>query len=288
MFHYFRLNQKIFFPLSVVALLSCAAPVRVSTFPSLVNQGQLALSTTNSSLGSNLFLSREMERSSYLHNFLHGRGAPTAIELIEEDDHPTRLLLYYPSDKEVYAGDLQIMGKDINAREWVVRGPYQIERKDFKNLLRMEMAMNGAPVFEINGQEVRFRNKEETPVRRIVSPLPPPIPTPKPKPKKKVIYQSSGDGIQQVDPRDWRPLNTDQQAIQMAKGFAERAWNGDVIHTVKAEGESLDAIAKWYTGSSENGAKLAELNHLAAGTVPAVGGKITIPLKMVKEFKRMP
>jgi len=279
--------RKTYF-LALIFLASCASAARVQDFPTLINQGQLGLSTTNPSFGANLFLSREMERGSYLGSFLKARGGPTAIELLQEDGNPTRLLMYYPSEKEVYAADLQVFGKDKSIHEWVVRGPYQIERQDFKNLLRMEMAMNGEPVFLVGGEEVRFREHEAVPTQRIVSALPPPIPTPKPRPKKKVIYQSTDEhGIKAVDPRDWRPLNTDQQAIQMAKGFAERGWNGDVIHTVKAEGETLEAIAKWYTGSEANAAKIAETNRIPAGTVPSAGARITIPLRMVKEFKRM-
>ncbi|MBX7136683.1 MAG: hypothetical protein K1X83_01780 [Oligoflexia bacterium] len=268
----------------------CSAP-QVNTFPSLANQGQLALSTTNPYLGSNLFLSQEMERSTYLYNFMKGRGAPTAMELLEKGDSPSRILLYYPKDKEVYAADLMIVGKDINSRQWVTRGPYQIDRKDFKNLLRMENSMVGEPVFVLRGKEHRFRFQHDEPSDRVIAALPPPIPTPKPapKPKKKVIYQSNGEGgVSEINPRDFRPLNSDQQAIQMAKGFAERTSNGDVVHTVRSSDETLELISRWYSGGPNNAASLAQANAIPVGTALNPGARITIPLRMIKEFKQMP
>jgi len=230
-----------------------------------------------------------MEKSPYLYNFFKGRGAPTAIEIIE-DEGPTRVLLYYPKEKEVYAADPMIVGKDIRDREWIVRGPYQIERKDYKDLMRMDMAMNGIPVFEIGGHQVRFGKVGEEKTTRVLSPLPPPMPTPKPTPKKKkVVYQSTPEtgAIKEVDQKNWRPLNSDQQAINMAKGFAERAANGDLIHTSKA-GDNLALIAKWYTDSANNAAAIAQANAIAPTETLGDGKRLTIPLKLVKQFKAMP
>ena len=118
--------------------------------------------------------------------------------------------------------------------------------------------------------------------------VPTPAPTPKPKPKKKTppkIITSTGDvGIPTPVP-EWKPLNSDQQALQMAQGFAERAANGDVIHTVTGESESLEALAEWYTGAPGNAKALAEANGIADGEKLAAGKRIQIPLKMIKQFK---
>ncbi len=274
----------------LIALSSCSAP-HVTTFPTLANQGQLALSTSNPYLGANLFLSKELEHSGYLYNFFQGRGAPTAIEIEDDSSAPTRVIMYYPLTKEVYIADLHIVGETIESREWVVRGPYAVSRKDYKNLQAMQLAMNGEPVFEIAGKLHRFRfDRQESP--REVKPLPPPMPTPRPTPrqKKKVVYQSDGEdgSIRAVDPKNWKPLNTDQQALMLAKGFAERAANGDVIHTVRQPGETIALIAKWYTGTGKTANELATLNGAAVEGALQVGRRISVPLGLVKQFKQMP
>jgi len=284
-----------FLILSFVLVLCFSCAPKVENFPSLANQGPLALSTTNPYLGANLFLSRELEQSSYLFNFFKGRGAPAAMEIVQERFHPTRILLYYPRDKEVYAGDL-LVERSTAQRQWVVRGPYAISRRDYKDLQSMDMAMNGEPVFEIWGKPYRFRfQKEESSSEiRPVIPLPPP---PTPKPRKKVIYKGTESGVSKepappavpTSPSgEFRPLNADQQALQMAKGFAERAENGDVVHTVKSSSETLSALAKWYTGSATAAAEIGSYNGIAETDILSEGKRVRIPMKNVKQFKAMP
>lgn len=284
--------------LLLLCLAACSNQQQVNTFPSLANQGQLALSTTNPYLGANLFLGKELEKSSYLFNFFKGRGAPTAIEILQDGRGPTRVLLYYPGEKETYSADLLTRGDNIEYRQWIVRGPYQIERQDYKNLARMQLAMNGVPVFKVRGKTHRFLPDTDDFERpEILSPLPPPLPTPKPrpksrpKPKPKVVYQSSTDNpneVQSVDPNKWQPLNTDQQAINIAKGFAERASNGDIIHTVRVASRTYESIARWYTGSASNAESIATYNLMSAGDHLQSGMRIRVPLKLIKEFKAMP
>ena len=265
-------------------LLSCASPLE--SFPTLANQGILPLSTTNAYVGSNLFVAGEFEQSAFLFNFLKARGAPAAIELVDEGMRSKpRMLMFYPKDKEVFAADL--ITKE-NSREWVIRGPFRIERKDYKNIARLDMSLIGEPVFQYRGRPYRFKFQPEAPVKVVTPVVPTPAPTPKPKPKKKTppkIITSTGDvGIPTPVP-EWKPLNSDQQALQMAQGFAERAANGDVIHTVTGESESLEALAEWYTGAPGNAKALAEANGIADGEKLAAGKRIQIPLKMIKQFK---
>ena len=283
-------------------LFTSCAP-RVQSFDSLKNQGPLALSSANPTLGANLFLAREAERSSFLFDFLKGRGGPAALEITESDFGSTRLYLYYPRDKEVYAADIQPAAKG-DSYQWIVRGPYAIERKDYKNLMRLDLASAGEPIFEIRGRPWRFRfQEEELPQKRISAPLPPPpAPTPRvvAKPKKKVIkvpaeqpqaasaaIASPPPGIPDSSGR-FVPLNTDQQALQIAKGFAERADNGDVIHVIKSETETTTLLARWYTGADGNSKEIAEYNGISEAEIFTIGRRVRIPFKLVKQFKAMP
>lgn len=289
------LKRLVTFFILVFAIGACAP--KLSQFPSLSNQGILPLSTNNPYLGANLFLSSEFERSSYLFNFLKGRGAPTAIEIVEEGMSRPRLLMYYAREKEVYVGTLEGSGV---FKQWIIAGPYAIEREDYRQLQRTATSMIGEASFMYHGRPFQFRFRPREPLPDL-KPTPPPVKTAaaKPKVKKKVTApvitdkgtpeakQSPAPQIPSQTGGEFKPLNTDQQAILMSQGFAERAQNGDVIHTVKKGDETLEAIAKWYTGGAGVN-DLAAANGTQADVPLAPGTRITIPMKQVKEFKAMP
>lgn len=270
-----------------ITLINFGCSAELESFPTLANQGILALSTSNPHLGSNLFLAKEMERSSYLYSFLQGKGAPTAIQIEDERFAPPRVLMYYPSEKEVYAADLMHRKKEW---QWIVRGPYGIERQDFRELLRMDASLHGEPVFIINGRQQRFRQGHQIiptkPKNPVLAVVPEVVPTPVP--HKKPHTKTPVKTPEIVVSHDFKPLNSDQQAIAMSQGWAERADNGDVIHTVKGQGETFTAIANWYTGSAAHVSEIAVQNNLVANDQPlAQGMRIRIPLKLVKQFKAM-
>lgn len=292
------MSIKAVFSLSVfiIAALLCACTETIKSYPTLVNEGLLTLHTTNPYVGSNLFLGREAELSPLLHNFLQRRGGPTAIEIIDEQFKRPRLLMFYPRDQEVYVADLVVNDKSY---EWVVRAPYPISREDFRRLQHMDASLLGEPIFMINGKATRFRYQSDVQVAKVLKPM---VPTPapaKPTPKKVTRSKPAATDPHKVpptpkpnlpvlDPHAFKPLNTDQQAIMMSKGFAERADNGDVIHTVKGESETLGAIAKWYAGAEDKAGEIARMNGLAEGGVLVPGARIRVPLNIIKELKAMP
>jgi hypothetical protein len=156
--------------------------------------------------------------------------------------------------------------------------------------------MAGEPVFEIYGKPFRFRfnqgNEQKQVLRPALPEIPPtPIPTPKPKVKRPVITAPSTTetivpAVPTIDVL--KPLTSDQQALLMARGYARRDANGDVVHTVKSESQSLEKIVRWYTGSPAALGEVAKLNSLPdEGNLPA-GTVVKIPIKLVKEGKAMP
>lgn len=266
-------------------LFGCSATGN-EQFNSLTDQGILPLSTNNAYLGSNLFLANEFTRSSHLFNFLHERGAPAAMELEGTRFSAPHLLLYYPREKQVYMADLASNDKQY---QWIVRGPFQIERKDFRELARTLRSDIGEPQFMYHGKLFRFRPTAEELARLnpTPTPTPSPVPTKKPIKKPKVITKVddvAGTPAPKAD-EPFKPLNSDQQAIAMAQGFAERAPNGDVIHTVKGDGETFEKIAEWYTGSANNALDIATVNSQTLQSKLSPGNRIQIPLKMIKQFK---
>lgn len=288
---------------TATTLLACV-PANDS-YPTLSNQGILSLSTVNPYLGTNLFLSREMESSRYLHNFIRGNGAPVAIEIMDPPMSATRMLMFYPSQKSVYAADLVVQSE---SRQWVVQGPFPIARRDYRNLLQMELSMHGEPVFLIDGNQVRYPGQRpKPPVQRVVLPA---VPTPRPTPRPVIRRPAAAQPAQQAKPqptatplasptatlpfgvpgigKDFKPLNTDQQAYLISQGYAERADNGDIIHTVSGDKENLKAIAKWYTESESTVDAIVSANGVKEDTPLVTGTKLRIPMEHIKNLKAMP
>lgn len=275
-------------------------------FSPLVNHGILMLSTTNPYVGANLFISQEMTESGHLYNFLSNRGGPMAIEIIDDYVAPVRVLLFYPGEREAYSADVLVLpgpGKELPIKQWIIRGPYPMERSDFRTLQEGLTSLNGEPIFNYQGRKLRFRFNQNSqgpatsakPGPELTYPaiVPPVKPTPRPKLIKRPQHpvESKKDGKPALSPTPSIPssgvLTLDQRALLISQGYADRAPNGDAIHTTKVEGESLAAIVAWYTGSDKHLAAVAQANqidpqkHLAAGTI------ITIPSGLVKNWKAL-
>lgn len=267
-------------------LISCSSGIK--TQPLLVNKGILPLSINNPYHGPNLFLAQEAENSAYLFSFLRSRGGPFAIEIKESHFSSPKVVMYYPKEQEMYIGQQDTRE---NRSEWVINGPYSIQRLEYRNLSRMEGAFSSVPVFSIDGRDYRFGPEPTEPKVRVVVPR---IPTPLPRPKKRVVRKPSvtsnvaQPNTPEIDAKKFIPLNSDQQALAIAKGFAERSATGDVIHTVRTTTETLVDIAKWYTKNSSNASKIAEANSLNPTTPLLVGQRIVVPIDLLKELKQMP
>lgn len=233
-----------------------------------------------------MILGREAEQSDYLYNFLSGRGAPSAIRLTGHGE----MQLYYPKQKELYIASASQVGERM---EWVVNGPYAIPRADFKGLGRLAAEAGGEPLFIIEGRPHRFgmvradaRPQVLAPTIAVVKPTPPPQPTERPKVVKRVTTPPKTEAPAATPtPKPFTPLTFDQQAIAMSQGFAERASNGDVIHTAEMI-DTLASIAAWYTGDAQNEEAIAKVNGLSKGAAIPLGTRVTIPVGIVKNFKR--
>jgi hypothetical protein len=276
------------------------------------------------------------------------QGAPAAIEVKDYGLHYPELLMYYPEYTRVYTAVLQGGDKDTFRSDWVIRGPYEISRRDYAALRRV-LAERGpaVPPLEVYGKVYQFApsleapqvvglsvpqhyppilvasrshsssvqfaraNKPAKPYVQASSTIGAPVqavsvlepevpvftPTPTPAPKKKKLSKKEkaarkGDpripSFDEMDPKKWRPLNSDQMAIAIAQGYAERNNRGDVIHIVESDKETLFEIASWYTGAGIHEGKLQEINDLAANSTLKKGTKIRIPIEYLKRVRRFP
>lgn len=250
---------------------------------SLANKGILPLSTNNPYVAANLFIARECEQSTILYNFLKRRGGPTAMELVENQSVYSRMLLFYAQEREVYAAEPSFFA---DKKEWVIRGPFPLERGDNHTIINLGASSLGEPVFYLWGKEARFRfDKSDQPkiVLNIELPPPTPAPTAVPRPKKRT------GPVVKVTPEPTipaGPMNLDQQALQMDTPVVGTDAKGNVIHTVKGS-ETFGAISSWYTGDSANASVIAQFNKLDPLIPPQAGQKISIPKELVKNSKPM-
>ena len=270
-------NLIILLPLALLLLTLSQCTPSLEKFNSLANQGILPLSNDNPHVGANLFLAQEAERSGYLMNFLKQRGGPTAIEILTEGRLEPTIILFYPLQKEVYAADLS---REAQSYQWLMRGPFMMERQDYRDLNGIGLAFAAEPLFLVRGQKTRFGAKPIITNERALLPvIPTPLPTPTKRPTRKVIKAP------EPTPTPFKAMNSDQQALSLSQGFAERAENGDLIHVVTSDKEKIEDIVKWYTGSPANTSAITLKNSITAGTMLTNGTRITIPFTLVKQFK---
>jgi hypothetical protein len=245
----------------------------------------LPVSTDNPYVGSNLFLGKEMETSTYLYNFLKQRGAPQAIELRGPNDTAAEARLYYAGRREYYIATPSV-DKRTKLREWIIRGPYAVERDNFRQVSLLPATDHA--VFEVFGRKEVIGQEAIALERKHIAPAFVPTPTPVPTPKPRIQRKpSTTTPIVAATPTSSAPLNFDQRALLEAKELAERAPNGDVIHTVKSPNETLTSISNWYSGSNNNTKKISEKNNMPEDAKLTPGTKVFVPAEIVTNPKTM-
>ena len=281
--------------ISLVLLAACSSQ---SEFLGLADKGVLPLSPSDAFLGANIFLAREMESDPYLYNFVKDRGAPTAIEIDTKSSSAGRLLMYYGRENALYIAQPIVNDR---LRQWIVRGPYQIHWKDGRNIRRLAQIAPGDPVLFIQGRYERFGGARSEEPQRVVPVFVPVKPAATPRPKRRATQHAPvikgpaalaqatpAPAASGMDPKEFHKLNTDQRALLISQGYAPRAENGDIVHTVKSEGENLDLISRWYTSSDKHKGEIASVNGIAADAPLPLGKQIRVPLGLVRQDKAMP
>ena len=293
--------NTIYRSITILILCSLLACAKTASVPEgMENAGILPLSDSNPFLGTNAFLAAEMERSPYLYNFLKRRGAPTALEVRSQLPGSNPVVhLYYPAEGEFYSAEADV---NPDYRQWILRGPYRLHWRDLRATRNILSSMVQEPVFFLYGKEQRFHERSQQQVRVLRPNVPKIAPKPKVVTKKddsknaettrKTKTTKKKDGkesyVNDYDPLEFQPLNTDQQAILMARGYAERGINGDIIHTSKNDELSWESLAAWYTGTQKNADEILHYNPDLSKLDLVVGTRIRIPRKLIKEYRRMP
>lgn len=269
----------------VLAVSGCSK--YFTKYGSLYDAGILPLSTDNPYIATNSFISQEMQRSSFLNNFIRDKGGPHAIQ-VKRDGRS--LIFYYPRSKIIYLASRVSAGSAT--RQWLITGPFKMSRRDFLEIRRLNPNLREEPILlAVN----RAGDTIESIPDESMSKIHPqilviqPTATPKPKKKKRLNRESSKGVGTKNDALIVKPAllpNADQQAISLSKNFAPRALNGDLIHQVNYDGETLESISSWYTGSLGNLGTISTANKFEPGHSLKRGESVLIPVNLVKNLVR--
>lgn len=196
--------------LAALIVSSCAP--RNTSYASLANQGLIPVSIDSPFVGANLYLAKEMEDSLYLYNFLRSRGSPRAIEIVGDSEESAELSLFYPAKLEIYRATPQ-RDSLTKAKEWIIRGPYAIDRSQFRQMTSLGQETTGT--FEIFGRREVLGAPTHGAEVRVIAPAFVPTPHPTPKPRKRVVKKTT-PSTEQAGPAiaiQGTPMNFDQQAL---------------------------------------------------------------------------
>ena len=274
--------------LALSSLVACS--IERNSFEPLINQGLVPVSEENPFTGANLFLAKEMERSIYLFNFIKEKGSPQAIELKGRGSRDVETHLFYSSPTEEYVAKPAPNRSRVRegGREWIIIGPFSVDRERYKAIQQLGRAHGG--VFEIFGRREVLGGTPTSGTSEQLRPvfIPTPIPPKKPTPKKTKhpVDTSKRSGAEAPSPSN-ETLNFDQQALKEAKDYAPRDANGDIIHTVNKNNQTIQAISQWYTASTKSADEIAARNKLPSDSKLKLGSKVVVPSNLVTNPKRM-
>ncbi|MGA1790179.1 MAG: LysM peptidoglycan-binding domain-containing protein [bacterium] len=88
-----------------------------------------------------------------------------------------------------------------------------------------------------------------------------------------LISANVGCGILNKKNKEWKPIEPQRTSF---------------VHIIKLPGETLQIIAKWYTGDSKNWTALADANPIINPDRIFVGNHIFIPKDLLKTRKPLP
>ena len=256
-------------------LLALALSVGCSQLPSpnrsladrVKNRGPLALSDENPYLASNLFLAREMDRSTEISGFIRKHGAPAAIAVDGEYFEPVKLRLLYPESRTSYTVE------DVGDAH-IITGPTPLSAEESRELAQSPRDMQGAPVLTSKGESA-----------------PPPAAT---LPEEETESAAPPEGVaRRLEKAKHRLSDATERQTEVAPSLptdgpeAEISPKGDLVHYVTYPGETLSMIARWYTGDRANAGRIARINGLQNPDHLSIGDTVVVPKYLLSTTKRL-
>ena len=276
--------------LLVPLLISCSAGGRAGVVGGLQNRGPVALSDENPYLAGNVLVAEKAKESEIVRGFIKHRGVPPAVEVDKDFMAPARIKFYYPESREAYTLE------EVPDGTAVISGPERMSQAKQKRLIQLTRSLQKAPVLreESEGAEAAAPVFEPLPTpgapgasaRGTAAPAPglrPHATTETPgKPRPSAAPTPAGEAIEHREQQVIRELQ--QQGTQP---LAETSPQGDLVHYVTFEGETLSMIARWYTHDRANVGRIIRMNKLKNPNKLSLGDVIVIPSYLVKNKTRL-
>jgi hypothetical protein len=294
------------FVLLLASLFACTPRRHSSPYSPLENAGIQILSSSNPYHGPNVVLAQTLEDSPSLAGYFQHKGAPRAIQVKTARASLDKIIFYYPDDYGMYVATRRggLIQEPTHA-DWMVAGPYRINRGDYRQIKNFTQPREKSPIFLVHGNVTRYRQGDITYNTAVVEPEIPLLPEPEPEePPKKVVKEATPEeeslekkesekGKQNffvnLDDPKFIPQNMDQQALLLSSGYAPRTSSGDIVHEVEGSAQMLENISDWYTGTTRNVAQIQEVSDLLPEQQEVRKGmRIRIPLNLITRTKKMP
>lgn len=273
--------------ISISLLSSCSFAPRIDNalLNRLKNRGPVQLSPDNPFLAANLMLAQESDRSLELRGFLEHRGAPAALEVRKGFWNPLELKLYYVEKRETYV-------LEDSGGTWAIRGPESLSL-EIANLLERKLRGDETSLVAERPPGNFNRFTVPTPsthlgdedLAELLVEIPAPAPTRKPMPTRVPKARATVVPVptKKVRPTAVPETLTDDERSRMA----EVSPRGDVVHYVTLDGETMRAIARWYTGEVGNEGKIARMNNTPVDAILQPGDTIVVPSYLVQNKFRL-
>ena len=262
---------------------------RDSVLNKLVDRGPILIAPSNPYLAANQFLTKQMAESVELTGFFKLKGYPEAFELKDTIMGPLIMTLYYALNQERYA-------LEKNGRTWIISGPFAMDNSEIAKL-----NIPGLSPRQLSVQPPIGVHQSSTPLPAIKKNAPEKEKNSVPEKNPKLKVPSTPTSI--VEPSEtptavegFTSPETDTAPVEVTSALskdsassspAELSPRGDLVHYVTMPGETLSAIARWYTQDRENAAKIGRLNRLKNTDVLQIGDTIVIPSYMVVNKSRL-
>ena len=251
----------------------------------LKNRGPVALSSDNPYLAANMFVASTMQKSPIISGFIKKKGAPTAVEIDHQLFAPMVLYFYYLKDREYYK-------LEESLGTWIIQGPNRIDASLAADLGRLSSGQTGEAALLTDEPESVVQNLSKPPeILADTGPHPLPSPT--------TFLQQLADDQERLFKTTFKSVARPHHSTSFdlgrilklqkaAEGHpAERAPNGDLVHHVSWSGETLSAIALWYTHDRGNAPRLARINRIKKPDSLQIGDTVIIPAYLVKNGNRL-
>ena len=260
--------------------VGCATSLSPTTplLDRLDGRGPVTLSRDNPFLPADRIFEQELASSEVIKEFVDQQGKPAALSIDKGLLNSTTMTFYYPGKEEFYTlkpsgGDWEVSGPDImfpdEAQAMLSELGQAVprsEKSEGKNVSHGH-GLSGSHHATLGRSNGALSSLDTISARARLQP-------------EKIGSQASATKSKSVV--GTTSVSVGGKSSAPTKATIRRLANGSLEHTVTFSRESLNSIAKWYTGSPKNATAIAKWNKLKVNHQLKIGEKIVIPKQLLK------